>query len=45
MVPLCARLPVNNTISYIYVLVLSFMRGAPDEEELAKAKAVEQRSA
>ena len=45
MVPLWARLPVNNTISFIYVLVLSFMRGAPDEEELAKAKATEQRSA
>ncbi len=45
MVPLWARLPVNNTISFIYVLVLSFMRGAPDEEELAKAKAAEKRSA
>jgi hypothetical protein len=37
MVPMWARLPVNNTISFIYVLVLSFMRGAPEEEE---AKAV-----
>lgn len=45
MVPLWARLPVNNSISFIYVLVLSFMRGAPDEEELAKAKAAERRSA
>jgi hypothetical protein len=42
MVPLWARLPVNNTISFIYVLVLSFMRGAPDEDELAKSAAAKQ---
>ena len=32
MVPMWARLPVNNSISFIYVLVLSFMRGAPEED-------------
>jgi hypothetical protein len=32
LVPMWARLPVNNAISFLYVLVLSFMRGAPDEE-------------
>ena len=31
LVPMWARLPVNNTISFLYVLVLSFMRGAPDK--------------
>lgn len=36
MVPMWARLPVNNTISFIYVLVLSFMRGAPDDDEDAE---------
>ena len=30
LVPMWARLPVNNAISFLYVLVLSFMRGAPD---------------
>jgi hypothetical protein len=30
LVPMWARLPVNNSISFLYVLVLSFMRGAPD---------------
>jgi hypothetical protein len=30
MVPLWARLPVNNAISFLYVLVLSSMRGAAD---------------
>lgn len=32
MVPLWARLPVNNAISFLYVLVLSSMRGAPDSD-------------
>ena len=31
MVPMWARLPTNNAISFMYVLVLSFMRGAPDD--------------
>ena len=30
MVPLWARLPTNNAISFLYVLVLSSMRGAPE---------------
>ena len=32
MVPLWARLPVNNSISFIYVCLLSFMRGGEDED-------------
>ena len=32
MVPLWTRLPVNNSISFIYVCLLSFMRGGEDED-------------
>lgn len=32
MVPLWARLPTNNAISFLYVLVLSSMRGAAEPE-------------
>lgn len=37
--PLWARLPANHGISFVYVCVLSFMRGAPIEAEAEEDKA------
>lgn len=34
--PLWARLPMNHGLSFVYVCILSFMRGAPIEEEVAQ---------
>lgn len=37
--PLWARLPANHVFSFLYVIVLSFMRGASDSETLAEPQA------
>lgn len=39
--PLWMRLPANHAISFVYVIVLSFMRGANDQEPAEKTQALQ----
>lgn len=40
--PLWARLPANHSISFVYVCILSFMRGASEEEDNAAVVVLEE---